>query len=236
MGIAQGQSCKSKNRTPQKGGKIKIMTDRYDTSGSSEGRYQPGSDDQVLVNKLGISDHSEMEEVELDLLDQLTGALLEEVSEDQTITAMNLCEWHRRWLGNVYEWAGQYRSVNMSKGDFHFAASHLVPKLMQDFNDKYLAIYTPCNGMDEKQLIDALAKIHIEFILIHPFREGNGRLSRFLANMMSLQAGQPLLDFSYMDEKKQEYFSAIQAGLDNYDPMKEMFTQVLRVSQQNAGG
>ena len=211
-----------------------IVADRYDTSGNPERRYQPGSDDQVLLNKLDITNPSEMEDIELDLLDQLSVAILDEVSEDQTITVDDLCEWHRRWLGNVYTWAGQYRSVNMAKDEFHFAASHLIPKLMQAFNDKYLAAYTPCAGMDEEQLITALAVLHIELILIHPFREGNGRLSRLLANMMALQAGQPLLDFSYMDEHKQDYFTAIQAGLDNYEPMKEMFRRVLHASRQSA--
>ena len=51
---------------------------------------------------------------------------------------------------------------------------------------------------------------------------------------MALQAGQPVLDFTYMDKNKIEYFTAIQAGLDNDEPMKEIFRQVLRVSQQNA--
>jgi len=210
------------------------VADRYDTSGNPEGRYQPGSDNQVLSNKLGITDPSEMDDVELDLLEQLSETTLDEISEDQPITSEDLCEWHRRWLGNVYEWAGHYRSVNMSKGDFHFAASHLVPGLMKSFNDKFLAIYSPCHLMDEVQLVDALAMIHIEYILVHPFREGNGRLSRLLANVMALQAGQPFLDFSSMDVNKEEYFTAVQAGLDNDEPMKEMFKRVLYDAQQNA--
>ena len=71
---------------------------------------------------------------------------------------------------------------------------------------------------------------------MHPFKEGNGRLSRLLAVVMALQAGQPLLDFSYMDNNKDRYFLAIQAGLDNDQPMKDMFRQVLRDSQQNVTG
>lgn len=90
--------------------------------------------------------------------------------------------------------------------------------------------------MDEEVLIDALAKVHIEFILVHPFREGNGRLSRLLVNIMALQAGQPKLDFSVMDEKKAEYFSTIQAGVDNYEPMKAIFRQVLHETQLNSNG
>jgi len=88
------------------------MTGRYDASGSTEGRFQPGSDNRVLVNKLAVTDPAQMHEVELSLLQQLTLALLDEVAEDQRLTAPALCEWHRRWLGNVYDWAGCYRSLS----------------------------------------------------------------------------------------------------------------------------
>lgn len=203
------------------------MPDRYNTSGNPEGQFQPGSNDQVLFNKLGIIDPAEMDNIELDLLEQLTDAVLNEVEEDQVITSDNLCEWHHRWLGNVYEWAGRYRSVNMGKGDIKFATANLIPKLMEDFEQKYLAVFTPCKGMENDRLIQALARVHIEYILVHPFREGNGRLSRLLANIMALQAGQPILDFSYMDRNKSDYFAAIQAGLDNDKSMKEIFRQVL---------
>ena len=57
-----------------------------------------------------------------------------------------------------------------------------------------------------------------------------------LAAVMALQAGQPLLDFSYMDENKEAYFAAVQAGLDNYAPMAEIFRRVLQASKQNARG
>lgn len=212
------------------------MTNRYDIPQSPEGTYQSDSNNQVLLNKLGIIDPQEMENVELILLDQLTDVVIGSVTENQTITASDLCEWHRRWLGNVYVWAGQYRSVNMGKGHFQFAVAHLIPKLMRILENKFLSIYTPCNSMDDNQLVDALAKVHIELILIHPFREGNGRLSRLLANVMALQAGQQMLDFSYLDTNKAEYFAAVQAGLDNAEPMKSIFRQVLQETQQNADG
>jgi len=209
------------------------VTDRYDTTDNSEGQFQPDSNEKVLLNKLGITKSAEMDDVELDLLEQLTEMILGEIEIDQTITSDDLCEWHRRWLGNVYDWAGQYRLVNMGKDDFQFAAAHLIPKLMQAFNEKFLSVYTACDGMDENQLIDALAIVHIEYILVHPFREGNGRLSRLLANIMALQAGQPVLDFTFMDDHKNEYFVAVQAGLDDAEPMKEMFRQVLYASQKS---
>jgi len=212
------------------------MTNRYETGHIAEGQFQAGSDDKVLKNKLDIIDPNEMDEVELGLLVQLTDVVLDDITDEQIISADDLSEWHRRWLGNVYDWAGDYRSVNMGKAEFHFAAAHLIPNLMNTFEKKFLSVYMPCKGMAEEVLIDALAKVHIELILVHPFREGNGRLSRLLANIMALQAGQPMLDFSVMDEKKAQYFLAIQAGLDNYEPMKAIFRQVLHETQKNAGG
>jgi len=207
------------------------MSNRYKTEHNSEAQFQPSSDGAVLLNKLNITTSDEMNDVELSLLMRLMDAVLEEVTDEQAITVSDLCQWHQHWLGNVYDWAGQYRSVNMGKGDFQFASAHLISQLMQELDNKFLSIYTPCKDMDDEQLIDALAKVHIEFILIHPFRDGNGRLSRLLANIMVLQAGRPMLDFSIMDSNKRHYFSAIQAGLDNYEPMKSLFRQVLQMAE-----
>lgn len=210
------------------------MKNRYQTEHNSEGKIEPGSDGAVLVNKLKIKRVEDINNIELSLLMQLVDRVLDEVTDDQIISTDDLCLWHKHWLGNVYDWAGQYRTVNMGKADFQFASAHLIPRLMQDLNNKFLSVYLPCKGMTDEQLIEAMAKVHIEFILVHPFREGNGRLSRLLANIMALQAGQPLLDFSVMDNKKQDYFTAIQAGLDDDRPMQKIFKQVLQLSQQNA--
>jgi cell filamentation protein len=209
------------------------MSNRYDASETSEGRYQPGSDNQVLINKLGITDSQEMDDVELALLEQLTFTIINEVTEDQRLTISQLCEWHRRWLGNVYHWAGSMRSVNMSKYGFQFAAAMQISRLMDEFDRNYLNKYTPCYQQNNESLVEALAVLHVEFVLIHPFREGNGRLARLIATIMALQAGKPALDFSCLDKNKQQYFSAIQTGSSNYKPMKSLFRQVLQESGKN---
>jgi cell filamentation protein len=131
-------------------------------------------------------------------------------------------------LGSVFSWAGQYRSVNLAKDGFPFAAANMVPRLMDGYEKKFLAKFTPCNRMDDEELLEALAHTHLEYILIHPFREGNGRLGRVLSTIMVLQAGKPPLDFTYLTLHKDEYIRAIHAGLDDIDPMKELFRRVLQ--------
>jgi cell filamentation protein len=84
----------------------------------------------------------------------------------------------------------------MGKGDFHFAAAQQIPYCLNELDKKYLSLYTPCHSMDDDGLIEAIALVHVEFILVHPFREGNGRIARLLATVMALQADKPELDFS----------------------------------------
>lgn len=212
------------------------MTSRYDTTGNVEAQFQSGSDGRVLVNKLGVSDSDEMDDIELDLLNRLHEYVVGSLQADQRITIDDLREWHRRWLGNVYVWAGRYRTLNMGKGEFQFAASYRVPKLMSALDTRILSFHTPCSGFSEDQLSEAIAIVHVELILIHPFREGNGRLSRLLANMMALQAGWPELDYTTLDKCRNEYFSAIQAGMSDYEPMKGMVRRVLRETVGSADG
>lgn len=103
---------------------------------------------------------------------------------------------------------------------------------MEEFEKGQLAKYTPCNFRDKNKIIRALAEVQVEFILIHPFREGNGRVARLIVTLMALQAGLPLLDFSTVKlKKKDKYFAAVRAGIDkNYKPMEEIFKEILKVT------
>lgn len=198
------------------------MSNRYQVDGS-QGASQPGSGDEVLANRLGLTTSDEIAEAELILLGQLYEAVLIDDLPGRALRAEDLFTWHRRWLGNLYDWAGQLRSVNVSKGGFLFANAALVAQLLQAFERDCLARFTPCHGLDREALIDAIAVSHVEIILIHPFREGNGRLSRLLADVMAVQAGHEPLDYSTWDAGKEAYFSAIRAGQgSDYAPMRQL--------------
>lgn len=136
---------------------------------------------------------------------------------------------HRRWLGSIYAWAGAYRQVNVSKGGFPFAAANRVPALMEDYSRYVLAKRTPCRGPGREEIASALAETHVELLLIHPFREGNGRIARALSTLMALQAGLPPLDFTLIAGKaRNAYFASVQAGLDrNYAPMEKLFAEII---------
>ena len=204
-----------------------MTSDRYQASGP-QAEWQPGSGGRVLRNKLGLAEPAEMDAAELFLLLELYEFVIREQFPKRRLHVADLMEWHYLWMGNLYDWAGVARSVNLSKGDFHFAAASQIPRLLAEFEREHLHRCTPCAGMDDHTLIDAIATCHVELILIHPFREGNGRLSRLLADVMAVQAGRRPLDYSSWDADKAAYFSAIQRGMDrNYLPMRELVSLAL---------
>lgn len=107
---------------------------------------------------------------------------------------------------------------------------------MDQFERDVLRRCTPCTFADRADVVRALAETHVELVLIHPFRDGNGRLARLLSTLMALQAGLPLLDFSMIAEKsKNSYIAAIQAGLDkDYVPMERLLREIIEQSRPSS--
>jgi cell filamentation protein, protein adenylyltransferase len=90
---------------------------RYDVSALPEAQFEPGSN-QVLRNRLGITSRQEMDDAEAKALEKTLESLLRKYSETHRFTAADIRECHYTWLGDIYEWAGQYRQVNLSKDAF----------------------------------------------------------------------------------------------------------------------
>jgi cell filamentation protein len=202
----------------------------YDASGLIEAQFEPGSRGRVLRNLLGIRSKREMDQVEAQEQLRTLEQLLKIYDQTHRFTAADVRRIHKMWLEPIYAWAGKYRQVNLSKGDFPFAAANQIPRLMMEFEKGPLREYTPCRFTGMSEIARAIAVVHAELLLIHPFREGNGRVARLLAVLMALQAGLPPLDFGNIKgRKRQEYFRAVQAGLDrDYKPMEKVFSAVIR--------
>jgi len=205
---------------------------RYDASGLIEAQYEIGSNNTVLGNLLRIIDPDEMDRVEAGALAKATDILIREYDQEHQFCAADICHFHETWLGEVYKWAGKYRNVNITKNNFKFAMAAQIHKLMEQFEQNQLSRYTPCVFKNREEVVKALAEAHTELLLIHPFRDGNGRVARLLSTLMALQAGLPLLDFNLISKyKKQEYITAVQTGLDrNYQPMETLFSEIIEKS------
>lgn len=133
-------------------------------SDSIEAQYEPGSNDTVLRNKLGIIDPAEMDRVEAQALIKATDALIHEYDADHQFTADDIRYMHKVWLGDIYAWSGEYRTINISKDGFSFAMAAQVPKLMIQLEKDQLAKYTPCHFSERDDIVKALAEVHTELV------------------------------------------------------------------------
>ncbi|MBI5816494.1 MAG: Fic family protein [Nitrospinae bacterium] len=209
---------------------------KYDTSSLADAQFEPGSRGQVLKNLPGIKKKREIDGIESAEQERVLNELVVKVKVKHRFTARDISNMHKAWLGSIYAWAGSYRNVNIGKGGFSFAAAQHIPQLMRGLEKGPLKKYTPCNFSSTGEVVKALAVVHTELVLIHPFREGNGRLARILAILMALQAGLPPLDFAGIKGRmRQEYFAAVRAGVSrNYRPMEQVFRSVIRLTLKNA--
>ncbi|EQD41416.1 cell filamentation protein fic [mine drainage metagenome] len=209
--------------------------DRYVAQGI-EAEFEPGSRGRVLRNLAGVRSVREMTRLESEHLLIATERLIDETTVEQRFHAEDVRHMHRLWLGDIYAWAGEYRQVNMTKGSFMFAASNLIPRLMQAFEQGPLREFTPCKYANAEDQAQALAVVHAELILIHPFRDGNGRCARLLAVLMGLQAGLPALDFGGVrGEEKRRYIAAVHAAMDRkYEQMIAVFSRIIARTQRVA--
>lgn len=209
------------------------MKVRYDAAGL-EAEFQPGSRGRVLRNLLGIVRARDMAEAESQALEIAQETALERFGPDHRFSAKDVCELHRLWLGPIYPWAGEYRTLNIGKGGFQFAHAPLIPRLMRELERGPLRRHTPCRKRNNTAVAASLAEVHAELILVHPFRDGNGRLARLLALLMALQANLPPLDFSPIAGRgKRAYIVAIHAALGaDYTPLTKLFQKIIDRSQR----
>ena len=205
---------------------------KYQPPTGVEAEAQPGSRGRVLRNKLDLVSPREMDRAEYEALLRAQTAALGGVTPGTRFTARLLCRLHGDWLGEIYAWSGQYRTVDVSKDGFSWPPAAFVPQNMDSLENGLLRWHTPCPPEPLPDVARRLAEVHAELLLIHPFREGNGRLARWLADLMALQAGVPAPAYPFRERGglsiKAKYVAAVKEGyLMRYDALTAFFLEAL---------
>lgn len=105
-------------------------------------------------------------------------------------TTRGLQQIHAYLLGGLYDFAGQIREVNISKGNFRFANCLYLKEAL-----------AAIEKMPEATFEDIIAK-YVEMNIAHPFREGNGRATRIWLDMMLKKNLQRVVDWRNIDRDK----------------------------------
>lgn len=205
---------------------------RYQPATGVEAESEPGSRGRVLRNKPSIQRKREIDRAEFEALIRAQSDFLGRVTTETQFTADGLRSMHRSWLGELYEWAGEYRAVEMEKGGFRWPPAYLVAQNMAQLEQGLLQKHTPCRQASLTVVARRMAEVHAELLLIHPFRDGNGRLARWLADLMALQAGLPLPDYRFRgrgsEHERTLYLAAVKKGyLTRYDDLTAFFLRAM---------
>lgn len=126
---------------------------------------------------------------------------------------------HREMFGNVWEWAGSFRTEDKNLG-IHW---HQVETSLQALLDDLA-----CWGQYGMEVLEQVARLHHRAVHIHPFENGNGRWSRLLANIWLKRHGHPPTAWpeeviGTVSVIRDEYITAIKkADEGDYEPLMEL--------------
>lgn len=155
-------------------------------AGKTDSYAYPGTD--VLRNRLGITDGKELDRRER-LITRARGN--EAARMDFPLTPDGYRALHKHLFQDLYEWAGQDRTVNIGKQGSLFAhAPYIANGLNAVF--KELGEKNTFRGLNREEFFDRLGHHMNELNAVHPFREGNGRTMRLHAAQIAREAGHPI--------------------------------------------
>jgi len=187
----------------------------------------PGNQTEILPNILNLTSSDEIAISEFDGFLKAEIILSEQLTSRTKINTKYILKVHKLSLQHLYTFAGKLRDVNISKGGFPFPGAKFLAQTMAAFDDEILK-NLPDRYSSKEDLIRSIAIVHGELLFIHPFREGNGRTARILANLMSRKQGFKALSFDRINEENfADYVLAIQNCAEkNYKPMIEFIRSI----------
>ena len=152
----------------------------------------------ALENKLGIENATELAREEERISKKKALELFEKGILDQleSDTFSSLCSIHRYLFEDIYDFAGELRTVNISKGSFRFAPVMYLEAALAHI-DKM-----PQSTFDE------IVEKYVEMNIAHPFREGNGRATRIWLDQIFKNELHQVIDWSKVD--KDDYLLAME--------------------------
>jgi cell filamentation protein len=145
----------------------------------------PGT--SCLRNRAGILDSDELERFEA----EQTSIILAQLAHQRLPGRYDLAHlksFHRRIFGDIYEWAGELRTIAIAKEQSLFALpEHIEPYLSRVLSE--LAEERLLRALPRHEFVDRLTYYYAELNAVHPFREGNGRTQRAFLGQLAHQAG-----------------------------------------------
>ena len=135
------------------------------------------------------------------------------INETEIGTTKSLQQVHAYIFGGLYDFAGQIRQKNISKGGFQFAVSHFLGNTLKQIED-----------MPENTFEEIVSK-YVEMNIAHPFMEGNGRSTRIWLDLIFKKQLKQCVDWSKINKK--DYLNAMVQSSTNSVKLKDLLKNAL---------
>ena len=169
----------------------------------------------VITNKLGIIDSPTLAREEERISKKSAARLFEQnlLNKMSSGTWTTLQDIHKVLFQDIYDFAGELRTVNISKGNFRFVPVMYLSEAVKTIESM------PQNSFDE------IVEKYVEMNVAHPFREGNGRSMRLWLDHMLCVELKKTIDWSQIDKEK--YLSAMERSPVNDLEIKAVLVEAL---------
>ncbi|WP_095194222.1 Fic family protein [Pseudomonas sp. Irchel 3A7] len=158
-----------------------MSNDKYGTDQAPD--CYPGTD--VLINLLNLRDSNDLDEAER-YLNEIASAQMEFVLPPYSLKTLQ--QVHRTLFGKIYSWAGELRTLGISKGDTRFCVPEFIEgEVKKEFSKMAKAGWF--EGYSRDLLVSSIAESYGTLNIAHPFREGNGRTQRIVFEFIIFNAG-----------------------------------------------
>ena len=199
----------------------------YSISATDDHCY-PGT--TVLINKLDIRDQEKLNEAELFIVSVKSLQFeMEPFPEDLDFAYYKRL--HQFLFGELYDWAGSVRSVDISKQRTRFCPAAEIPALAEAM---FSRIKDPqrFTHVTRDTFVFELADFYSDVNYLHPFREGNGRTQRLFFRQLAERFGYHL-DFSAVDSELM-MLATIHAASGVLDTLLHVFDQIITKERPEA--
>lgn len=175
----------------------------------------------TLENKLDITDSTELARMEEKISKKKAVELFENGYLDnyEVGTFQMLAAIHRYLFGDIYEFAGKVRTVNVAKGNFRFAPVMYLQAAIENIEK-----------MPQSTFEEIIEK-YVEMNIAHPFREGNGRSTRIWIDLIWKKELNMVIDWSVVD--KEDYLLAMERSPIKDIEIKYILKQALTDKVEN---
>jgi len=189
------------------------------------------TDDGILLNFAGCLDRKEINRREDEgvarAMEFVVGLLVRPQPAALTIDLVQ--QVHRELMGEIYPFAGLWRTVALHKGDgptrWPYPPGGIQP--LMEVLERDVFSRSPVISDDNEKVLAYVSEVMCELLALHPFREGNGRAAFIVGNLLLMQNSMVPLDVYDRRKDRDRYFAACEAGRihKDYFPLAELVAE-----------